>query len=251
MRSFIKRELDEARVLFRSIPSVVLALFSVSVILMNLLANKSISLPLDWLALDCGIIVSWISFLSIDVITKHFGPKAAIEVSIAAVVINLATCFIMFVAGVIPGLWGESFTEGGELINIALDNTIKGTWYVLLGSTIAFVVSAVVDALTNHFIGFLFKKNPDSFAAFACRTYISTAIGQFVDNMTFALIVSRVFFGWTLVQCVSCSAVGMVSELVIEALFSPVGFYICRKWKNEGVGKAYFELTGGNNENID
>ena len=243
MKAFLKRELNEARVLFRNIPSVVFALFSVSVILMNLLANKSISVPVDWLALDCGIIVSWISFLSIDVITKHFGPKAAVTASVAAVLINLASCLAMFAASSIAGLWGESFTErGGELINAALDNTIRGTWYVLLGSTVAFVVSAVADALLNHLIGFIFKKHPDSFGAFACRAYISTAIGQFIDNITFAMIVSRVFFGWSLSQCIGCAAAGMVFELIIEAVFSPLGFIVCRRWEKDGVGKEYLDL---------
>ena len=56
---------------------------------MNILANKSINLGVSWLALDCGIIVSWVTFLIMDVIVKHFGPKAATEISILAIIINL------------------------------------------------------------------------------------------------------------------------------------------------------------------
>lgn len=238
-----RRLLDEAfefRLLLRSTPSFLTSLFIVSVIAMNLLANKSVSLPFDWLALDCGIIVSWIAFLSMDIITKHFGPKAATEVSLAASAVNLLVAFFFFAASRIPGVWGESYVEGSEaIINGALDRTFGGTWYVLLGSTTAFIVSAVINNFLNHAIGKLFRG--DGPLAYACRTYISTAVGQFADNIVFALIVSHFFFGWTLLQCVMCAATGMVAELLCEVLFSRVGYVTCRKWREADVGREYFD----------
>lgn len=243
MLSKIKREIYEIKILLRSVPSTILTLFAVSVIAMNLLANKSVNLPVDWLALDCGIIVSWVSFLSMDIITKHFGPKAATQVSIVAVLFNLMVCIIFFIAGSIPGIWGESYVEGSEtIINSALDHTFLGTWYVLLGSTTAFIISAVVNNFLNYLIGKLINKNSDSFLAYAVRTYISTAVGQFADNLVFALIVSHIFFGWSMLQCITCSVTGMIVELLCEVIFSPIGFSVCKKWKKENVGKEYFEL---------
>lgn len=243
MLSKIKREIYEIKILLRSIPSTILTLFAVSVIAMNLLANKSVNLPVDWLALDCGIIVSWVSFLSMDIITKHFGPKAATQVSIVAVLFNLMVCIIFFIAGSIPGIWGESYVEGSEtIINSALDHTFSGTWYVLLGSTTAFIISAVVNNFLNYLIGKLINKNSDSFLAYAVRTYISTAVGQFADNLVFALIVSHIFFGWSMLQCITCSVTGMIVELLCEVIFSPIGFSVCKKWKKDNIGKEYFEL---------
>ena len=245
MLSKFKRESLEIKVLLQSIPFPVVTMLAVSIIMMNLLANKSISLPVDWLALDCGIVVSWVSFLSMDIVTKHFGPKAATEISIVAVAINLLCCGFFYLCGVIPGMWGEAFVDGNEaLINQALDNTVSGSWYVLFGSTVAFIVSAVVNNSVNYGVGRLFRLKPDGFAVYALRTYISTAIGQFCDNLVFALIVSHFFFGWTLLQCVTCSLTGMIAELLVEAVFSPIGFRICRRWKADGVGKEYFVLKG-------
>lgn len=239
----IKREIYELKVLLRSVPSPILTLFAISVIAMNLLANKSVNLPVDWLALDCGIIVSWISFLSMDIITKQFGPKAATQISIVAVIFNLMVCIIFFIAGKIHGMWGEAYVDGSEaIINSALDNTFSGTWYVLLGSTTAFIVSAVVNNFLNYLIGKLMHKKSDSFFAYAMRTYISTAVGQFVDNLVFALIVSHVFFGWSMLQCITCSITGMIVELICEVIFSPIGFSVCKRWKKDNVGKEYFEL---------
>ena len=238
--SRVRREHYELELLLRNIPSSLMSLFVVSVITMNLLANKSINLPVSWLALDCGIIVSWMSFLSMDIITKHFGPKAATEASAVAVGVNLLACLFFFVASKIPGMWGEAYVDGSEaLLNGALNGTFGGTWYVLFGSTTAFIVSAVVNNFLNAAIGRMMTSNPDGFFAYACRTYISTAVGQFTDNLVFALIVSHFFFGWTLLQCVTCAVTGMIVELLCEVLFSRIGFSICARWKRENVGGEY------------
>lgn len=238
----LKNEIFEFRLLLRSVPMLITALFIASVLAMNLLANKSISLPVDWLALDCGIVVSWFAFLAMDVITKHFGPKAATQISLTATCINLVFCLIFYIASAIPGVWGESFVDGSEnVINAALDGTFGGTWYVLLGSTLAFCVSAVVNNFSNWGIGKLCKKNPDGIGAYILRSYVSTAIGQFVDNIIFALVVSHFFFGWSILQCVTCAMTGMLVELLCEALFSPIGYRITRKWKESGVGKEYLD----------
>ena len=93
----IKNEIFEFKILLRSIPATVVTLFVVSVISMNLLANKTL-LQLEWIALDGGILISWLSFMCMDIITKHFGPKASNSVSILAVAINLLSCLIFFVA---------------------------------------------------------------------------------------------------------------------------------------------------------
>ncbi len=240
----IKAEIVEFKVLLRSVPSVLLTLFIISVFSMNLLANKSINLNLSWLALDCGIIVSWFAFLAMDMITARFGPKAATEISVLAIAINLCFCFVFFVGSRIPGTWGESYVEGSEaVINSALDNTFGGTWYVLEGSTLAFLVSSIVNNFLNHAIGRAFSRNPDGALAYYSRTYISTAVGQFTDNLVFAFTVSHFFFGWSILQCVTCALTGMAAELVCEALFSFFGYKICRRWKEKGVGEEYISFV--------
>ena len=236
----IKQEIFELKILLRSIPSLVLALFVLSVIAMNLLANKSINLPVDWLALDCGIIFSWLTFLTMDIITKHFGPKASTQISMVAIIINLFFCLLCFLASRIPGVWGESYVEGSEkMINVALNHTFGGIWYVLLGSSIAFLGSALVNNLSNWMLGKMFKK--DNFGSFVWRSYLSTALGQFVDNLIFALLVSHFFFDWSLVQCFTCAFTGMIVELICEIIFSPLGYAVCKDWKQNHIGTAYLE----------
>jgi len=234
----LQRKITECKILLRSIPATVVTLFVVSVICMNLLANKTL-LQLDWIALDGGILISWLSFMCMDIITKHFGPRASNRISLLAVGINLLTCLIFYAASVIPSN-ADDYT--------AFDNIFGGTWFILLGSTAAFLASAVINNTLNWLIGKSFRKNPDGKLAYAARTYISTFIGQFLDNFIFSVIVFVFFapifwdgFCWTVLQCTACALTGAVAELILEIAFSPIGYRITKQWQAEAVGKEYLE----------
>lgn len=241
--SFIKRELKEMSLLLKSIPASLMTFFVLSLVMMNLLANKSIDTGLSWLALDAGIIVSWLAFLTMDILVKRFGPKATTQLSVVATFINILVALMFGIASKIPGMWGESFVENGSVVNTALNNTFAGTWYVLLGSTVAFLASAVVNNFLNWGLGKLFKKSPNSFKAYAVRSYASTAVAQLVDNLVFALIVSLNFFGWSLLQCFTCALTGAIVELLCEVVFSPIGYKVSKRWEKERVGQAYIDFV--------
>ena len=237
-----RRERAEFRLLLRSIPATAVSLFVVSVICMNLLANKTL-LQLDWIALDGGILISWLSFMCMDIITKHFGPKASNSVTVLAVMINLLTCLIFFVAAAIPS-GADDFS--------AFDGIFGGTWFILLGSTVAFLASAAINNTLNWTIGRCFRKHPNGKRAWAARTYVSTFIGQFLDNFIFSLIVfvgfAPVFwdgFSWTPLQCATCALTGAVAELIMEILFSPIGYRITKRWEREDVGREYLNFIEG------
>lgn len=238
----IKQEWQEMKILFRCIPATVVSLFVVSVICMNLLANKTL-VQTKWIALDGGILISWLSFMCMDIITKHFGPKASNQVAVLAAVINLLTCGIFYIASVIPSN-ASDYT--------ALDNVLGGTWFILVGSTVAFLASAVIHNFLNWSVGKMFHKNPHGKMAYATRTYISTFIGQFMDNLIFSVIVFMFFapiywngFHWTLLQCVVCALTGAVAELILEVIFSPIGYRIVSGWRKNNIGQAYFTYTNG------
>ncbi len=238
IKSYIKREAEATAILLRCIPVTTVTLFVVSVICMNLLANKTL-LQLEYIALDGGILISWLSFMCMDIITKHFGPKASNKISLLAVSINLLTCLIFFVASAIPST-ADDYT--------AFNGIFGGTWFILLGSTVAFIASAFINNMMNYSIGRIFRKNPDGKLAYAARTYISTFVGQFLDNFIFSVIVFTIFapvfwdgFHWTLIQCVTCALTGALAELLMEIIFSPIGYRIVTKWKNNSVGREYLE----------
>lgn len=241
MKSKIKSEVSNYLLLMRNVPVLVMILFVTSVILMNLLANKEVGLNLSWLALDCGVTVSWLSFLCMDMLTKRFGTKASIQLSLTAMAINLFVCFMLFLISKVPGNWGMYYSYENSIVNDALNGTIGGTWYVVLGSALAFASSAVVNAVLNTAIGKLFKKN--NFTAYAARSYVSTLLAQFVDNFIFAIVVSHTFFGWSMLQCVTCSLTGCIVELLWEVIFSPLGYKVCKQWERDNVGNNYIKKT--------
>ena len=244
IKNFFQRELDDYKALFRNIPSIVVALFFLSVVAMNLLANKEwFSAP--WLALDCGFTLSWLSFLLMDMICKRFGAKAAMKLSIAALLVNLCVCGLFYLLSLTPGHWGEYYSyidsdpAAAQAANQALNRTIGGSWYVVLGSALAMLISSFVNSISNHLIAKGLKHN--NFGSFALRSFSSTALAQFVDNLIFATVVSHIFFGWTWTQVLVCSLSGAVMELLCEVVFSPLGYKMARQWEEEKVGQAYID----------
>ena len=228
----------ETKILLRSIPATVVTLFAVSVVCMNLLANKTI-VQLSWLALDGGMLISWLSFMCMDIITKHFGPRASTIISIHAATINLLTCLIFFTVSTIK-------SDAADYT--AFDSIFGGTWFVLLGSTVAFLTSAVIYSVLNHTIGKCFRRNPHGKFAYAMRSYVSTFIGQFCDNFVFSVLVFTVFapvfwdgFSWTLTQCAMCALTGAVAELLMGVAFYPISYHMTQSWHHEHVGEAYFQ----------
>ena len=86
----------------------------------------------------------------------------------------------------------------------------------------------------------------DGKLAYVTRSYISTFIGQFFDNLIFAVLTFMLFapifwdgFHWTFVQCVTCSLLGAGLELVMEVIFSPIGYVVLNQWNRDGVGAEY------------
>ncbi len=246
-KEWILFEYKSTVTLFRTIPSIVVAIFVMAVIAMNILANKTI-VQEEYIALDGGFLVSWISFLCMDIIVKHFGPKAANKVSLFAITVNLLVCLIFYIVSIIPTP-NEDYT--------AFNTIIGGTWFILLSSTIAFIISAILNNCTNYALGKTFKKNPDGKLAFFVRSYVSTFIGQFIDNLIFAVLTFMLFapifwdgFSWTFVQCVTCSLVGAALETVSEVIFAPIAYHISKNWKKHDVGKEYFEFINPKEEEV-
>lgn len=217
--------------------------FVISIVAMNLLASKAL-VNNNWIALDAGIIVSWLSFLSMDIIVKRFGPKASIRISIIATLINIVVMAVFSAAAAIPGDWGLNDYATG--IN----------WWIIGASTAAFIVSGIVNSLLNWVIKKAFKKHPNSFIAYAASSYGSTMVGQFVDNLVFALIftfpASMIgLWGMTPMSILALfmfALTGAVVELLCQIIFSPIGYKVANKWEKQGIGQEYLDLVSNNED---
>lgn len=240
LKQIIANEIEDYRILLRNVPALTMIFFVISVIGMNIFAGKEL-INVKYLALDCGFLLSWMSFLCMDMLTKRFGAKAAIKLSLLSLGFNLVWCAMTFIISNVGNNWSAFYTYNDEVANLSLNDTFGGTWYVLLGSTCAMAIASIVNTLINASIGNMMSKN--NFFSYAVRSYVSTALGQFVDNFVFAMLVSVTFFGWNLTQVVMCSITGAVCELFAEVIFSPIGFKACMRWESSGIGKEYIEYS--------
>lgn len=249
----MKKLMIQLKDALRAIPGPVTAIFVLSVVSMNLLANKSI-FNLPWLASTAGIFVSWISFLCMDAVCKRFGAKTATMLNTFAMAISLIAAVLYMLIVKIPGIWAASYSAEDEFvanaINNGLDSTFSSAWYIVIGSAVAMFLGGLVNSIVNKFIGNKVDKN-DKYSGFAIRSFLSTAAGQFVDNLAFALFVSYVFFGWTFKQVIVCSFMMMLLELLFEIVFSPIGYKLSMNWKKDQVGAEYLKKYTMNVKKVD
>ena len=236
-KNWLTKEFKETKLLLKEIPATVMTLFVISIVAMNLLASKLI-VDTSWIALDAGLIVSWLSFLTMDIIVKRFGPKASVKLSIVAALLNILIMLVFTIAAIIPGDW-------------ALNDYSTGTnWWIIGASTAAFIVAGVVNSVSNWAIERIFK-NRHSFKAYAISSYASTMLGQFVDNLVFALVFTVPAFGIGFVPTLMFALTGAFAELICQVIFSPIGYKVAENWRKEEIGIKYLTLVGGRNEDID
>ena len=252
-KQWFKDEVNETKVLFKGLPAVPFAVICLSFIVMNLLATVALY-NVEWAAGDIGIIVSWLSFLFGDMFVKRYGAKGAIKIQVAALFIALTTLAIMALGAFLEkALWGANYTLGVFSWETNADNGMVTLW-TIGASAAAFLISAVVDAIISNAILTKFKKRT-SFKAHAVAAWGSTFVGQFVDNLVFAFlftfIASRVpglQMSWglqpvTVLAVFTCAIIGGLTELVLQVIFSPIGFKVAEKWRKEGVGAEYIALV--------
>lgn len=241
MKEWLKKDWNETKVLFKCLPALPFAILCASLIAMNFLANKGIvPAPLDkYFQADAGIIVSWVAFLAGDMLVKRFGAKAAIKVNLAAISVQLFAVILFTIGSLIP--WGYSIEPGSY--EDTFNSIFRLSLWPLLAGTGAFIIATITDSFLSKFVLTRFK-NRTTFRAYATASYASTAVGQFVDNLSFGLLFS-VWQPWfTSFSAIWLySAAGMIIELVCQAIFSPVGYRISRSWAKKGIGNEYIELV--------
>lgn len=241
IKNWLKDDWRETKLLFRGLPALPFAILCAALIAMNFLANKTI-VNESWIALDAGIMVSWVAFLAGDMLVKRFGPKAALKINFAAIGVQLLAITLFAIGGALP--WGRNALYSAEDYVWAanIDGLFKGAIWPLAAGTTAFIVSILVDVLLNWAILKRFKDKT-SFRAYAVSSYASTAIAQFVDNLVFGLLFT-VLAGYMSITAVwMFSAVGAIVELICQIVLSPVGYKVATNWRLHGVGQEYVDAV--------
>lgn len=246
--------------LLRSIPALALTFCILASVLMNILANKSIvdqqiGNTWMWIVQDAGILFSWCGFLAGDLIVRAYGTKNAIRVSLTSVLVALFVSIVLIGVSYVPGVWGEAFLPDGSVnvaVNGALDRTIRGAWMIVLGSTLASAIGLIFNNITQGtLLKSIQRKHGDHYWGFVTASATSTALGQFLDNIVFGFVVQATLFGWGIDKVISASIIGMLLEIVVELIFTPITYKISKNWKKNGIGINTNNLVEVSIENHD
>ena len=229
----IKQVVADYKLLLDNVPALVTVFFVISTVIMNLAASKIIFNAMN-VAVTGGFILSWAPFLAMDTVTKRFGARASIMLNILSAVFNVFTVIFLWIVAAIP-----TETPYPEFNYI-----FSGVWFIVVSSTLAFVISGVVNSLLNAAIGKLFKKT--SLIEFIARSYVSTFVGQAIDNFLFIagvyVLFAPIFWGlepMPIITCVGTAILGGLFELAVEAILAPAGYAIVKRWERDKVGQAY------------
>lgn len=236
MGSKIKGLVADYKMLLRNVPAFVTSVFILGTVLMNLAASKIIFNAWN-VAITGGFILSWLPFLCMDTVTKRFGARASIMLNVLSALGNLFAVVFLAIVAAIP-----TETPYPEF------NYIFGAvWFICLSSTVAFIVSGVLNSIVNAAIGKLFK-NRTSAAEFAARSFISTFLGQAVDNFLFIagvyVVFAPIFWGtepMPILTCVGTAILGGLFELLVEVVLAPVGYRVVKNWERDHVGQEYVD----------
>lgn len=167
---------------------------------------------------DGGVIISWLVFACMDIITEVLGKKKAIRYFTIASCLNLLFTLLFLLVIAIPG---------NDAYMSEVFATMLGTnWRIVIASISAFWIGNYI----NTFIMYIMRvrsKNENNKVSFVIRAILSTILGQIVDNSLFYILAFAPLgipgtyeLSWlSIVQNVSITT-GI--ETISEAIVSPL-----------------------------
>jgi len=235
--SKLKKVIADYKLLLENVPALMTMTFVISTILMNIGAGKII-FNVGNVAMTGGFLISFMPFLAMDTVTRRMGARASIMLNVLSAGFNAISVIFLAIVAAIPT--EADYSE--------FNYVCGGVWFIALSSTIAFVVSGVANSLLNAAIGKLFKGTEVKAVEFYSRSFISTFVGQAIDNFLFIFLTYTIFapIFWGLapmpvLTCLGTAVVGGAIELLLEVVFGPIGLRIVRRWTKENIGHEYIE----------
>ena len=163
-----------------------------------------------------GGLLSWATFMIIDITTELFGKKHTMRMYTFAGILNLVLVGIAQIIIALPGVYPDQ----NEAFRLIFSNGIR----TALASFAAFWVGNYVNM--NIMIGMKdHDKKGTKFMLFI-RAVVSTIFGQFVDNCLFATLafapIGLSAFEMRWIDILTSSAFGTFMETLNESIFVPL-----------------------------
>lgn len=191
-----------------------MAVYAVFTVVQNLFEMKTLGTPAFAFA-GGGILLSWATFMIMDITTELFGKKETMKIYTFAGLINLFIVVLSQVVILIPGVYPEQNAAFAQIFSNGVRTALSSFTAFWFGN---FVNMQIMIKLKS-------KSNSNSKFLLLIRAVVSTIFGQFVDNLLFATLafapigLSLFETSWTAI--LTTSSFGTFMETIIESCFVP------------------------------
>ena len=191
-----------------------MAVYAVFTVVQNLFEMKTLGTPAFAFA-GGGILLSWATFMIMDITTELFGKKETMKIYTFAGLINLFIVVLSQVVILIPGVYPEQNAAFAQIFSNGVRTALSSFAAFWFGN---FVNMQIMIKLKS-------KSNSNSKFLLFIRAVVSTIFGQFVDNLLFATLafapigLSLFETSWTAI--LTTSSFGTFMETLIESCFVP------------------------------
>ena len=191
-----------------------MAVYAVFTVVQNLFEMKTLGTPAFAFA-GGGIILSWATFMIMDITTELFGKKETMKIYTFAGLLNLFIVVLSQVVILIPGVYPEQNAAFAQIFSNGVRTALSSFTAFWFGN---FVNMQIMIKLKS-------KSNSNSKFLLFIRAVVSTIFGQFVDNLLFATLafapigLSLFETSWTTI--LTTSLFGTCMESIIESVFVP------------------------------
>lgn len=191
-----------------------MAVYAVFTVVQNLFEMKTLGTPAFAFA-GGGILLSWATFMIMDITTELFGKKETMKIYTFAGLINLFIVVLSQVVILIPGVYPEQNAAFAQIFSNGIRTALASFAAFWFGN---FVNMQIMIKLKS-------KANSNSKFLLFIRAVVSTIFGQFVDNLLFATLafapigLSLFETSWTTI--LTTSLFGTFMETIIESCFVP------------------------------
>lgn len=189
-------------------------IYCAGIIIQNILATKNIDITI--FTVTTGILVSPLVFIIQDIQTEIFGYKKAKKMIILGYVMNFFAIMLYSLSILLPS---SSTYTNQEAFTTILGTTPR----IAIASFIAYIIGALINSKVMEKLKTKHEKN------LFFRAISSTVLGQFIDNMLFAVIA---FIGILPTQAIISMIVGgTLFEVIYEIIFYPITKKLIQKIK--------------------
>lgn len=193
---------------------VFMAIYAVFTVVQNLFEMKTLGTS-SFAFGGGGILLSWATFMIMDITTEVFGEKSTMKIYTFAGLLNLFVVMLAQIVIAIPGVYPEQNAAFAQIFS----NGIR----TALASFTAFWFGNFVNMKIMRFMKV--KANSNSRFLFFVRAVTSTIFGQFVDNFLFATLafapIGLSLFEMRWIDILTSSLFGTFMETIIESCFVP------------------------------